>query len=240
MKRLWFILLILLWGCGTCRRQPEPPVRIQQTTISEDFSTDPSSRWTDDLSSVTWNSGTEDVTPDGTGTIYYNNTTIDGSEGYAKFCIVGASSNENRFNGILFRYDATSDEGYVVRYNNNATGEYLWRYCTDVSCSTIETVTSLFNGTTICMGVHWSGTGSGTEVEFWAQGTDLGEDTSSWGTANHTFTTDPGANARDSGNYVGMYEGGGATTPDWDNFYAEDAADAAAPTSFRWGNLIVP
>ena len=182
-------------------------------TATDDFSVDPSSRWTVETGSVAWQVSTEDLDQTGNPGVYRFNTALGADEGYVK---VNYKNGSQPFGGIVFRYTQVNGEHYVVRSNDS--GVWAWRYCTDGSCTDIETKSGESDPPTV-YGIHYSGTGASTEVELWIGG--IGDDYTAWGIPDHTFTNDPGGNARDTGDDVGLYSGS-VQEPTFDDWYIHD------------------
>lgn len=191
--------------------------------ISDDFTTDPTtSRWTVEDGTVNYDAVSDNIDLTGSPTVWVHTTALTGDDGFAMVEIV----NSELFGGIAFRYTAASSQHYVLR--TNSTSEWVWRYCTGGSCTNIETDAHTVASPSFYLGVRWSGTGASTLVEGWVFNTPPTDrtDPTTWdGDGNlvdsFDFTADPGANARDTGDVVGLYVGS-TTDITFDNFTAGD------------------
>jgi hypothetical protein len=115
---------------------------------------------------------------------------------------------------LLFRRTGTANDKLYAVYWFATTNNVGWGYWTDDSdLQPASDITSGTIGSVLAdgewIGAEVEGTGADTVVRVWKWVSDPGE-RSSWGAASTTFTTDPGANACDTGLYtgIGIWRGG--------------------------------
>lgn len=126
----------------------------------------------------------------------------------------------------FFRYTNAASRFYGIQFSLAPSATPVgWRVWTDVNneaASIQEAALSFSSGDTI--GVTLAGTGNDTTVRFWLNPTgDRPDSSTSWGgdtSPDLSLTNNPGANAVDTGNYVGLggYTSGAGTTI-FDNFF---------------------
>ncbi len=131
--------------------------------------------------------------------------------------------------GCIFRNGATSESHYHVLYKKRS-GSWEAEWYRFAPFATIDNTSC--EGLTSAVVNDWfmamvEGTGNATEVKVWLKPTDPGDcdhtADSGWGTPDCTFTTDPGANAVDTGDAVGMRAfDKGTGQMDIDNFSGGD------------------
>lgn len=226
-----FMLLIAAFSMAAVIEVPEAPANMLIVQggvedeappagggISDDFSGD-LSNWTTKTGTWSIASGELSITTDSGGVILYTADTLSTTSGY----ILVKIADRTNFMGVAFRSrNSGSGNMYAFRLNDDNTG--VWRYCPDSThsgCSDIQSQdfsASFSDG--YYLGIAWSGTGSSTEVDAWRFDSDPGA-FSTWGVADLTYDSDPGANAADSGGYVGAYHGS-TTGGKWDDFEAGD------------------
>ena len=148
------------------------------------------------------------------------------ANGYIKVQIYPADGYPN----FIFRYTNSASHYYKIEYAGG-TG-WDWSHCANssTSCDQIGTTQS-WAGIEAgdYMGITWTGTGANTDIRTWRNPTaNAPISATEWDSGDSTpdaawTATDPGANAVDTGAYVGI---GGvssvASNISLDNFYAGD------------------
>ncbi len=224
--KLWFLIFLFTTSChgamnGYIAGANSEAIVSGEVTISDDFSTDISSGWTEDDGNWIYDSGNENVdAPANERGMLSNNTMLDNVNQYVavEYDNIAASS----YGGFYLRYTGSySDPGYAVRYNIGSAS-FEWRSCATGadSCSTFATSSSHTLHAGDYVGVEIEGTGNDTVVRIWDFGTSVPA-RGSWGAATFTFTDNP-STAADTGKYVGLYDGGigAANFVTFDNFSA--------------------
>jgi len=164
----------------------------------------------------------------GKDTCIYTNTACDTVNQYVRvtFATLAATS----YAEIVFRFTDDSTHYYAIQLNDNDDTMW-WQYLSnmaDTSGTTIQSVTSVTIATGDIWGFTITGTGASTVIRAWRNPTATTPvSASEWDsgdtTPEVTFSNDPGGNAVDSGNYVGIecFQNTGASTH-YDNFYGGD------------------
>lgn len=209
--------------------------------FADDFSTDPSSRWTKlSGSDWTWSSGNENVRMLNSGTYIYTNQQTDTVSQYA-YVSYDQSNGGSAYAGLYFRSTNNATEAaYTVRYEE-VGDDYRWRACEGHSCTTIASILNQPLTDDDFYGIEVTGTSDSTSVTIYDCGTTepVGGDFS--GCSNlGTMTDNPrsictGAGApvsyctgsgtgtgADSGTYTGLYNGSSADI-DFDDFGGGDS-----------------
>ena len=145
------------------------------------------------------------------GTVY--NTQSSSLTQHAKMQFVSGYAPSPPYVSLIFRRTGTGGNKFYAVYWLSTTNNIGWSYWTDdLDLQPAADITSGTLGSVLAdgewIGAEVEGTGADTVVRVWKWASDPGE-RSSWGSASVTFTTDPGANACDTGLYIGigMYKG---------------------------------
>lgn len=136
--------------------------------------------------------------------------------------------DDGSFPSLIFRYTNSSSAFYYLSFSNTNVS-WNSRSAIGGSDTQIGSSVSITSGVGTVFAITWTGTGSGTEIRIWANptgGSNTPTSSSDWGgdvTPDVTFTDDPGANAVDSGAYVGLggYQGS-ANTCRFEGFFGGD------------------
>ena len=132
------------------------------------------------------------------------------------------------YNGLYARQvakDNATTLAYCLRGNQDAN--VVLRYCTGASCSTIHSITYTWTVFDDSIGLEVIGIDDATKWKIWIWDGQDPPARASWGNCHHgvyitgqtattcdtsnTAVSDLGANYADTGKYLGIYSGGGAT-----------------------------
>jgi hypothetical protein len=158
--------------------------------------------------------------------IVYSGTATNTANQYIKFTVADPSN----YPQVMFRYTNGSSAFYFLELEYT-TNNWNWSYrsapggsSTQINASAIDlagTAQGKTYGVTLC------GTGTSTAVRVWENPTGLPTACDNWNgdsTPDGSFTDDPGANAVDSGSYVGLGgQSGTANDVHHDDFFGGDA-----------------
>jgi hypothetical protein len=150
----------------------------------------------------------------------------------AQYLKVTITAEVNTYPTMALRMSAGANPFYGVQFLVTED-QVEWAYYPSPSGSSTEINTQALTVTSgDTFGITVEGTGADTVVRVWRNPTGLPSSPSNWNgdtTPDVTFTTDPGANAVDSGAYVGIGGFRGQDTGPFiiiDDFFAGDFASA--------------
>lgn len=183
------------------------------------------SAWTEVAGDLNIESGVLKTTTEGFGlALAVHNTPLSGPNGYAKVTCDGSGGFFDPI--VVFRYTDAASSFYFVELINQ-DDDIQWNHRNGVSGTNtaIQTISLATFGLPQTIGVTWTGTGNSTEVRLWFNVTaDAPDSVTSWDgdtTPEGLFQDNPGANAVDSGNIVGLGGfSGSAAFVTHDNFFA--------------------
>ena len=195
--------------------------------IDEDFSSGDLSAW--DLTETGWFNPSSTIRNNDT-TNFTNYVAFHATEAAADCYVLvelqdlGSSSQQGM--GVTLRSAASSTkaEHYQIHVTSGGT-QVKWDIHDNTGAFTSSPQTGNAPGNWndgTWLGVHITGTGASTVIDIWQFSSDPG-DPDTWGSADVSFTNDPGGDAVDSGNFVGVrcYTAGNQYgSIDLDNFKA--------------------
>lgn len=175
-----------------------------------------------DINTNTWRMNTASFGQVCTG---YVGTSCNTVNQYAKITF-GADA---QYPSVYFRLTDGSSASYEILFDGN-NGDAFWYHHATPGASgtqigaTVNLGQALNNDT---IGITITGTGANTDIRMWINPTNLPTSASNWDgdtTPDGTWlTTDPGANAVDTGNQVGIGgQEGAANTVRLENFFGGD------------------
>lgn len=165
--------------------------------ISDDFSGD-LSKWTEFYGTwqITVGDEAESTEEDLYASMLYTDESTGVDDHWAKTKI---SFSVTVYPGLVLRGDPGATYAYTIYVR---TPSVFWRRIKNDGTGVSIDSTGLTFNTGDVLAAQVAGTGDDTVITVWVN--PSGADPSEWGAADATFTTNPGVNAVDTGQYVGL------------------------------------
>jgi len=166
-----------------------------------DMTTDPTGDFTVKVGSVNYDATDDEIDLTGNPTVWTLNDSLCSND----IWLAWQWGSVVTYSGGYFRTDNNmSNNAYALR--NNADTNWPWRRCIGGGCNDLQVLTAGPPGDGDYGGLEVEFTGDATIVRVWHWGSTPPPARGSWGTADMTYTTNPGAYDA-VGYFVGLYNG---------------------------------